>query len=118
MKISYQEIGAWCATFACEHVTEGAVVTLSDSGKVKECTAGDLFCGVVRSVAHDGAACAVQLGGLAEVAYSGQRVPELGCNELVADGNGGIAVAGDDDAGMNYLVLAVDTAAKSAVIKL
>ena len=118
MNISYQGIGEWCATFLCDDLTEGEVVTVTDDGEVDECTAGDIFCGIVKSVAHDGSACSVQLGGLAEVGYSGDDVPELGYNELVADGTGGIKVAGEDDVGMNYLVISVDTTAKTAVIKL
>ena len=118
MNISYQGIGEWCATFCCDDPAEGSVVALTDSGEVDECKAGDIFCGVVRSVAHDGKACSVQLAGLAEVKYSGDDVPEIGYNELVADGSGGVAVAGEDDAGMNYLVISVDTTAKTAVIKL
>lgn len=118
MSISYQGIGEWCATFWCDDLTEGTVVTLSDDGEVDACSAGEIFCGVVRSVGHDGKACSVQLGGLAEVKYSGDDAPEIGYNELVADAAGGVAVAGDDDAGMNYLVIAVDTTAKTAVIKL
>ena len=118
MNISYQGIGEWCATFCCDDLTEGSVVAVTDNGEVDECSAGDIFCGVVRSVTHDGTACSVQLAGLAEVSYSGDDVPEIGYNELVADDNGGVAVAGDDDAGMNYLVISVDTDAKTAVIKL
>ena len=118
MNISYQGIGEWCATFRCDDLTEGGVVALADNGEVGECAAGDIFCGVVRSVAHDGKACSVQLAGLAEIKYTGSDVPEIGYNELVADGNGGVAVASDDDAGMNYLVIFVDTTAKTAVIKL
>ena len=117
MNISYQGIGEWCATFGCDDPTEGSVVAVTDNGGVDACDAGDIFCGVVKSVAHDGKACSVQLAGLAEVKYSGSDVPEIGYNELVADGSGGVAVAGDDDTGMNYLVISVDTTAKTAVIK-
>ena len=118
MNISYQGIGEWCATFCCDDPAEGSVVAVTDNGEVDACDAGDIFCGVVRSVAHDGKACSVQLAGLAEVSYSGDDEPEIGYNELVADGDGGVAVAGEDDAGMNYLVISVDTTAKTAVIKL
>ena len=118
MNISYQGIGEWCATFCCGDPAEGGVVAVTDNGEVDACDAGDIFCGVVRSIAHDGKTCAVQLAGLAAVKYSGDDVPEIGYNELVADGDGGVAVAGEDDAGMNYLVISVYTTAKTAVIKL
>ena len=115
MSISYQGIGEWCASFACENVTEGQVVKAGGGCSADACRAGERFCGVVRSVAHDGKACSVQLGGLAEVAYSGESAPGVGYGKLSADGLGGVKV---DANGMDCLVLAVDTAAKTAVIKL
>ena len=118
MKLSQEEIGQWCATFACSGVSEGDVVAASDDSTVGACEAGDVFCGVAVAVSRAGDACSVQLGGLVTVAYSGDDVPEIGYNELVADGDGGVTVAGEDDAGMNYLVISVDTTAKTAVIKL
>lgn len=117
MSISYQGIGEWCATFGCSAVSEGEIVKVSANGTVAKCTAGNGFCGVVRAIAHDGKACTVQLGGLAEVKYSG-TAPAVGYAELVANGTGGVSKPGDNQSGSAYLVLSVDSAAGKAVIKL
>ena len=90
---------------------------VSANGTVAKCTAGNGFCGVVRAIAHDGKACTVQLGGLAEVKYSG-TAPAVGYAELVANGTGGVSKPGDNQSGSAYLVLSVDSAAGKAVIKL
>ena len=77
MNISYQGIGAYCATFACESMSEGALVKVSGSGKAAKCAAGNDFCGVALAVGRDGKACTVQLGGLATVPYSGETAPDF-----------------------------------------
>lgn len=119
MSISYEGIGEWCATLGCSTgVNEGDIVKVGAGGTAVKCTAGDGFCGVVRAIAHDGKACSVQLGGLAGVKYSGATAPAAGYAELMADGQGGVSVPGKDESGRTYLVLAVDSAAKRAVIKL
>lgn len=112
MKHSYEGIGAWSATFTTENAGEGQVVKLSGSGAVAACSAGDAFCGVAEAVR--GAYCGVQMGGLARVGYTG-TAPTVGLNKLTADGNGGVCTAA---AGAEYLVVAVDEAAGSCVIKL
>ena len=63
MKVSYEGIGQWAATFACTEAVEGEMVKISGSGEVSACAAGDGFCGQVLSVGRDGEACAVALGG-------------------------------------------------------
>ena len=117
MSISYEGIGEWCATFGCGAVNEGDVVKVSASGTVAKCGEGDDFCGVVRAVAHDGKACTVQLGGLAKVKYSG-TAPAAGYAALAADGKGGVSAPGESESGSSYLVLAVDSAAKTLTIRL
>lgn len=65
MSISYEGIGAWCATFAAgTGAEEGKVVKVSANGTVSKCAANDGFCGVVAAMGRDGKACSVQLGGL------------------------------------------------------
>lgn len=50
MSISYEGIGAWCATFAAgTGAEEGKVVKVSANGTVSKCAANDGFCGVVVS---------------------------------------------------------------------
>ena len=47
MKVSYEGIGQWAATFACDQAHEGEVVKITGSGTVGPCAAGDSFCGRV-----------------------------------------------------------------------
>ena len=47
MKLSYEGIGQWAATFACTKLAEGAFVKISGNGTVADCGAGEDFCGVV-----------------------------------------------------------------------
>ena len=47
MKVSYEGIGQWAATFACTEAVEGEMVKISGSGEVSACAAGDGFCGHV-----------------------------------------------------------------------
>lgn len=109
MKISFEGIGQWAATFACgEALTEGQVVKISGNGTVGICAAGDGFCGTVMAVDGDGGACAVVMGGMATAAYSGSD-PALGWSGLSADGNGGVKA---DSAGQKYVVVDVDTTGK------
>ena len=109
MKVSFEGIGQWTATFACgSEVAEEQVVKVSGNGEVSPCAAGDKFCGVTIVTARDGGACAVALGGMVRAAYSGES-PAIGWNGLSADGNGGVKV---DTAGREYLVVDVDPAGK------
>ena len=51
MKVSYEGIGAWSATFETADAREGQVVKLSAPRTVSPCAAGDAFCGVAGPVA-------------------------------------------------------------------
>ena len=54
MSISYEGIGAWCATFAAgTGAEEGKVVKVSANGTVSKCAANDGFCGVVAAMGRD-----------------------------------------------------------------
>ena len=105
MKVSYEGIGQWAATFACGQVSEGEMVKVSASGEVSACSDGDSFCGQVLSVGRDGGACAVALGGMVTAGYSGSSAPTVGWSGLAANGAGGVKV---DAAGHKYLVADVD----------
>ena len=109
MSFSFDGIGQWAATFACGEVQEGTMVKVSDNAKVAACAAGDAFCGQVISVAKDGMACAVALGGMVTASYTG-TAPKVGFATLSADGSGGVKA---DTAGRSHLVTAVDTTAKT-----
>lgn len=129
MKVSYEGIGQWAATFACGQVAEGEMVKISGNGAVSVCNAGDGFCGQVLSVGRDGGACAVALGGMVTAGYTGTSAPALGWTSLTADGNGGVqAVSGSAQTesegaqtaltGRSYLVVDVDTSGKTVTFVL
>ena len=117
MSISYEGIGAWCATFAADAgAEEGKVVKLAADGSVSKCGANDLICGVAAAMGRDGKACSVQLSGLVRVPYSGETAPAVGWNLLAADGNGGVSVV--TSGGHSYLAVEVDTTGKTMTIML
>lgn len=129
MKVSYEGIGQWAATFACGQVAEGEMVKISGNGTVSACADGDDFCGQALSVGRDGGACAVALGGMVTAGYTGTTAPALGWTSLAADGNGGVqAVSGSKQtgsegaqaavAGRSYLVVDVDTSGKTVTFVL
>lgn len=70
MNVSYEGIGQWAATFACDGVSAGQVVKVSGSGTVAKCADNDGFEGAVLSVARDGKACSVAMGGMVTVSYT------------------------------------------------
>lgn len=131
MSISFEGIGEVTATFLAEEnnaVKPGDVVCLTGNDQVGLGTAGTVPCGVAATVAEDGC-IGVQISGLAEVAWSGTTAPSAGWNTLAADGQGGVkVVAASTDTkssgstasqtGHPYLVVSVDTAGSTAVIKL
>ena len=116
MNVSYEGIGQWAATFACAGVTGGQVVKVSANGTVAKCAEGGSFDGVVLSVARDGKACSVAMGGMVTVSYSGDTAPAAGWNSLTADGSGGVTVA--STGGKSYLAVDVDTTAGTMTIVL
>ena len=112
MKLSYEGIGQWAATFAANNVVEGELVKVSANGTVAACAAGDDFCGMVLSVGRGGDA--VALGGLVTAGYT-DAVPTLGWETLSADGTGGVQV---DEGGRSHLVVDVDTDAETVTFAL
>lgn len=118
MKLSYEGIGQWAATFAGEDLAEGEVVKISANGTVSACSAGDDFCGMVISAGRDGSACAVALGGMVTAGYTVPAqgaAPALGWAALTADGAGGVQADAD---GRSFLVVDVDTAAETVTFVL
>ena len=114
MKLSYEGIGQWAATFACSGVAEGGMVKISGGGTVAPCGADEEFCGMALSVSRDGGACAVALGGLVSAGYTG-TAPGLGWRALCGDGSGGVKTA---ETGRSYLVVDVDGAARTVTFAL
>ena len=115
MNISYEGIGQWAATFACGSVECGQVVKVAENDTAAACAAGDAFTGVVMSVARDGGACTVALGGMVTVSYSGTTAPAAGWAKLSADGEGGVKA---DSSGYSYRVVRVDDSAKTVTFVL
>ena len=113
MSFSYEGIGQWAATFACENVAVGDLVKFVGDGVVIPCKTGDRFCGQVISCSKDGEACAVALSGLVTVPFSDEMSP--GWNLISANNSTGIQEDGD---GWEYLVVTVDLDAKLATIAL
>lgn len=108
MKISFESIGQQYVTFlAGEGAQEGGVCKLSGNGAVGGCAAGEVFCGVVTQLR--GGAAAVLTAGYCELPYEG-TAPSVGYCKLVAAA-GGVAVG--TTAGREYLVVNVDTGAKT-----
>ena len=127
MEICFEGIGQMVATFAAdEDLAPGMAVTLTGSGEVGMSGKEDSspLCGVTVGAVRNGAV-AVQIGGVVKVSCSDNE-PELGWQELVCDGDGGVKTVGEETGGMKFLVLAVDEAEdeeegkskKSVVVKL
>ena len=114
MKLSYEGIGQWAATFACTEAAEGELVKISGSGAVAACGDGDDFCGMVLSVSRGGDACSVALGGMVTAGYTGST-PALGWSGLAGDGAGGVKTS---ESGREYLVVDVDTTAQTVTFAL
>ena len=123
MELSFDGIGQVAATFQTEaqeaedtaKLATGHVVALTAANTVGFGTAGAAPCGVVLALEGDQTA-AVQVEGFARVSYSGAAAPAVGCTSLGVDGNGGVQTA--STGGRSVLVVQVDDAAKTAVIKL
>ena len=113
MRISYEGIGQVLATFQVEEGTGQGVVTLVDYDTVGYGQAGDKPCGVLVCGEKNGMG-AVQMEGMVTVGYTGAS-PSLGYATLTCDGKGGVMEA---DSGREFLVVSVDEAACTAVIKL
>lgn len=112
MKVAFEEIGRMSATFAATGGENGQVCKISANGTVAPCADGDVFCGVLEGVRKGFAG--VQLEGFAEVGYTG-TAPSLGYVNLAANGSGGVKTA---SAGRACLVVSVDTADQTVIIKL
>ena len=114
MKLSYEGIGQWAATFACDDLAEGELVKISGNGTVAACSDGEGFCGMVLSVSRGGDACTVALGGLVTAGYTGSA-PTLGWCGLSADASGGVK---SNAGGRSCLVVDVDTASETVTFAL
>ena len=110
MNVSFEEIGRLDVTFAQSGCEGGLVCKVSGNGAVAPCAEGERFCGVVEGIR--GGVAAVQVAGFVTVAVTGSL--NVGYVNLCADGAGGVK----SGTGREYLVVSVDAAAKTALIKL
>jgi len=110
--VSFKGIGQWCATFMGEALQEGCVVKVGDAGVAAPCAAGEDFVGVVLCAEKD--AAAVQVGGFAQVRWSG-AAPDKAYVALVADGQGGVQLG---ESGRKYWVVDKDESTQSVMILL
>ena len=111
MKVSFGGIGESVATFynnASSGAAPGGVAKISANGEVAACANGNAFCGVC--VSSDDNFAAVQISGFVTLPYAG-TAPARGYVKLSAAGSR--EVKADASAGREYLVIEVDTVAKT-----
>ena len=111
MKVSFEGIGAYAATFynsASAPAKAGQPVKMGESGTVAACSAGDSYLGV--AVTADGDFAGVQLQGFVTLPYTG-TAPTPGLVTLGADGSGGVKTV--STGGRGCWVIQVDTAAST-----
>lgn len=116
MKVSFEGIGKTVMTFANNQSSPAAAgdcVAMSASGEVKAAASGAVLCGVC--VGADSGFAAVQTDGVVTSAYSGSTAPAVGYGKLASGGSGTVAV---NASGREYLILAVDTTAKTVTFVL
>ena len=106
--ISMQGIGAaHLSAKKGTSATAGHPCCFTDNDTVANCAAGADFCGVIAG--ERSGLVTVQYHGFVTLPYSG-TAPAVGYGTFVADGAGGVKTA---TSGRSYLVVHVDTAAKT-----
>lgn len=109
MSVSFNGYREKVLTFkTASKITAGYPVKMSANDTVAAAASGNRFCGIC--LESDSSYATVQTGGTATLAYSGNTAPAVGYGTLAADGNGKVVV--DSDGG-EYLILSVDTTAKT-----
>lgn len=109
MTVSFKGYDEKTATFKTQGLcSPGHTVAMADNATVKPCGDADDFIGVCVNV--KGEYACVQLGGYAQLAFTGDTAPTVGFCALTADGKGGVCVA---ESGRTLLVTDVDAAGKT-----
>ena len=104
--ISFDSIHETLVTFAAASgLQAGQVCKVTADGTVGACSNGDVFCGVAGPIRKG--SVGVQMGGYAEVPYTGTK-PGYGYVTLAANGSGGVKAA---ESGKTCCVVKVDTTA-------
>lgn len=109
-KLGYEGIGEVVVTVGMtKEVEKGMPVCLEDSGMVRPCAGGEVFCGIAHS--RRGEYGGMQVKGFSALPFSGAL--SVGWAMLAADGEGGVCQA---ENGLKVLVMEVDEDACEAVI--
>ena len=107
------------ATFVASSLTfgtdEGKVCKITANQTAGLCSDGDRFHGMIETIERDNAYCVVRKTGYVILAYTGSD-PSAGIVKLSADSSGGVKV--DNTAGIEYLVVDVDTTGKTVTLYL
>lgn len=108
MAISFDAIGERYVTFfAGQTAEDGKLCKMTANGTVGKCAANDAFCGVITQVR--GGTASVLMSGYVELPYTG-TAPSVGYCVLAAGGADSVKTA---ESGKSYLVVNVDTTAKT-----
>lgn len=116
MTVSFEGIGTNLITFynasaSNAKAAKGGMVKLTAAGTVGKCADGDRFCGLAVSADDDFAG--VQTAGYVTVAYTG-TAPAVGYAHLLANGAGGVKLdSAATKTGGEFLIVSVDTTAKT-----
>lgn len=114
MEFSFEGIGQVAATFMADgEIETGMAVALTADSTVGMGKAGDAVCGVILSTKNGMAA--VQIDGMVKVGYSG-TAPTVGQSTVAVDGAGKVKTV--TSGGISCLIVSVNTADSTAVIKL
>lgn len=96
-------------------LSSGQLVKMTGNLQVAAAGDGDAFCGKVLAVESDGF-CSVQMSGFLDVEYSGSM--SVGRGSFVADADGKLQAASDEETTVELTVVSVVSASTTATIYL
>ena len=102
---SYEGIGVVAVTMEGKNVETGCTCSVSAGNKVSSSQEDQPFHGVI--LWSKGSVATVQIRGFVTVWYSGSA-PQVGYQQLVSDGMGGVKVGAGNGENPSRLVVAVD----------
>ncbi len=110
MNVAFDGMENLVVTFQAETVTAGKFAAMHSNRTVQDAADGTAPVGL--TLHRRGSHAAVQTRGYVQCSYSGGTAPELGWNQLVADGTGGLRPAAESETGRACLVVQVDSESK------
>ena len=111
MSVAFNGIENQVVTFQANTVAAGSPVAMESDNTVTTAAGGTAPVGILLNQRSGHGA--VQIKGYVQVAYSGASAPNLGWNDLVADGSGGMRLAASGETGRPCLVVNRNTADKT-----